>query len=243
MIKIAQRKMRSLNQANRLILFPEEFEFVKKYNEVITTLLKQNNYYYEHPKFLVSDLYHLPFKNDKFDHINCCGSVLGLVRDIDSALIEMNRLLKVDGTVFIEVDSRWSLDTLWMMLDYFFLHKLGFHTSRNDVNKIIFSSILKDIIVDYPYGVYEGFPDKNYKIKLKLFSPFALPKKFCLYNMKVLKKWNIHSITNLLPSTILDKDNPSNKVKKIFMMLSSLEEMMPNLIPGCSTVYLLKKIR
>jgi hypothetical protein len=33
--------------------------------------------------------------------------------------------------------------------------------------------------------------------------------------MKVLKKWNIHSITNLLPSTILDKNNPSNKVKKI----------------------------
>lgn len=56
--------------------------------------------------------------------------------------------------------------------------------------------------------------------------------------MKVLKKWNIHSITNLLPSTILDKDNPSNKVKKIFTMLSSLKEKMPNLIPGCSTVYL-----
>lgn len=54
--------------------------------------------------------------------------------------------------------------------------------------------------------------------------------------MKVLKKWNIHSITNLLPSTILDKDNPSNK--SIFTMLSSLEEKMPNLIPNCSTVYL-----
>ena len=70
----------------------------------------------------------------------------------------------------------------------FLLHKLGFYTSRNDVNKIIFSSILKDIIVDYPHGEYEGFQDKNYKIKLKLFSPFALQKKFCLYNMKLLKK-------------------------------------------------------
>ena len=72
---------------------------------------------------------------------------------------------------------------------------------------------------------------------------FCITKKFCLYNMKLLKKWNIHSITNLLPSTILDKDNPSNTVKKIFTMLSSIEEKMPNLIPGCSTVYLLKKIR
>jgi hypothetical protein len=39
----------------------------------------------------------------------------------------------------------------------FFLHKLKFYTSRNEVNKIVFSSILKDIIVDYPYGEYEGF--------------------------------------------------------------------------------------
>jgi ubiquinone/menaquinone biosynthesis C-methylase UbiE len=29
MIKIAQSKIRSLNQSNRLILFPEEFDFVK----------------------------------------------------------------------------------------------------------------------------------------------------------------------------------------------------------------------
>jgi pantothenate kinase len=60
MIKIAQSKIRSLNQSNRLILFPEEFDFVKKYNELITSLILQhNNYHYEYPKFLVSDLYHL----------------------------------------------------------------------------------------------------------------------------------------------------------------------------------------
>lgn len=160
MIKIAQRKMRLFNQSNRLILFPEEFDFVKKYNELITSLILQNNYHYQYPKFLVSDLYHLPFKNDRFDHINCYGNVLSLVKDNDSALLEMNRLLKVEDTLFIEVDSRWSLDTLWMMLDYFFLHKLKFYTSRNDVNKIVFSSILKDIIVDYPHGEYEVFKTK-----------------------------------------------------------------------------------
>jgi hypothetical protein len=88
----------------------------------------------------------------------------------------MNRLLKVEETLFIEVDSRWRLDTLWMMLE-FFLHKLRFYTSRKDVNKIVFSSILKDIIVDYRYGEYEGFQDKNYKIKLKLFFSFCITKK------------------------------------------------------------------
>jgi hypothetical protein len=59
----------------------------------------------------------------------------------------------------------------------FFLHKLRFYTSRKDVNKIVFSSILKDIIVDYRYGEYEGFQDKNYKIKLKLFFSFCITKK------------------------------------------------------------------
>ena len=52
MIKIAQSKIRSLNQSNRLILFPEEFDFVKKYNELITSLILQhNNYHYEYTKF------------------------------------------------------------------------------------------------------------------------------------------------------------------------------------------------
>lgn len=53
-----------------------------------------------------------------------------------------------------------------------------------------------------------------------------------------------YSLNNkFISEYILDKDNPSNTVKKIFTMLSSIEEKMPNLIPGCSTVYLLIKIR
>ncbi len=43
-------------------------------------------------------------------------------------------------------------------------------------------------------------------------------------NFKILKKWNIHGITNLIPNTILHKDNPSLFVKMTFSFLSLFEE-------------------
>jgi MPBQ/MSBQ methyltransferase len=243
MIKFANEKVKSFESSNKLILFPEQFDFVARYNKLITFLLSRKINPYHPPKFLVSDIHNLPFKDGRFDHINCCGSVLSLVKDSDTALKKMNRLLKIGGTLLIEVDSRWSLDTLWMLLDYFLLNRLGFHTSFRDACKITFSSILKDVIVDYPYGKYLGYEDKIVSVKVKLFSQFSLKKSFHSCDLQILKKWNIHSLTNILPSTILDKDYPSTIIKKVFNLLSLIEEKKPNLIPGCSQVYLLQKIR
>jgi MPBQ/MSBQ methyltransferase len=243
MIRIANEKVKSFDPLNKLVLFPEQFDFVERYNKFITFLLSKKINSYQPPKFLVSEIHDLPFKDGSFNHINCCGSVLSLVKDSGIALEKMNRLLRVGGTLLMEVDSRWSLDTLWMLLDYFFLNRLGFHTSFKDACKIIFSPILKDIIVDYPYGKYLGYENKVVRVKVKLFSQQSLRKNFHTCELKILKKWNIHSLTNILPSTILDKDYPSTIIKKVFNLLSLIEEKKPNIIPGCSQVYLLKKIK
>lgn len=243
MIKFASEKGKSFRPLSKLLLFPQEFDFVGRYNKLITFLLPKNTNSYKGPKFMVSNIHNLPFRNESFDHINCCGSVLSLVNESEIALKKMTGLLKFGGTMLIEVDSRWSLDTAWMLLDYFLLNKLGFQTSFKDAWKISCTSFLKDIIVNYPYGKYLGHEDKIVSVKVKLFSPHALKKNFHACDLKILNKWNIHSVTNILPSTILDKDHPSTIVKKLFNLLSLLEEKKPNLIPGCSQVYLLKKIR
>jgi MPBQ/MSBQ methyltransferase len=242
MIKFAWRKIKLFQPSSKLLLFPEQFDFVARYNRIITLMLSKTIGSYKPPKFLVSDIHNLPFRNGSFDHINCCGSVLSLVNDSDSALKKMTKLLETGGTMLLEVDSRWSLDTMWMLLDYFLLNKLGFHTSSHDAWKISCTSLLKNIIVNYPYGKYLGHEDKVVSVKVKLFSPFALKKNFHDCDLKILKKWNIHSLTNILPSTILDKDYPCTVIKSAFKFLSFLEEKQPNLMPGCSQVYLLKKI-
>lgn len=242
MIKFAREKVKSFQPSSKLLLFPEQFDFVARYNRIITLMLSKTISSYTPPKFLVSDIHSLPFRNGSFNHISCCGSVLSLVSDSDSALKKMTNLLKSGGTMLIEVDSRWSLDTAWMFLDYFLLNKLGFHTSSKDAWKISCTSFLKDIIVNYPYGKYLGNEDKIVSVKVKLFSPYALKKNFHACDLKIIKKWNIHSLTNILPSTILDKDYPCTIIKRVFKFLSFLEEKQPNLVPGCSQVYLLKKI-
>lgn len=175
------------------------------------------------------------------DHVNCCGSVLSLIDNSESALTEIRRILKPRGTLFIEVESRWNFDMLWILFNRLLGNKLNYYNSSKDFFKLIFSLPHNNIIVDYPYG--NSFINNTpLLIKIKLFTQYSLKKELDRMNFKILKKWNIHGITNLIPSTILHKDNPSIFVQMAFSFLSLLEENI-NLIPyGNSTAYLLQKL-
>lgn len=107
MIRQAMNKCKKHLNSNNLILFPECFDFVIKYNDLINSLINQNFVRKKNstPSFLISDFFHLPFSNDYFSHINCCGSVISLVEDSHLALIELTRVLRPGGTLFIGVES------------------------------------------------------------------------------------------------------------------------------------------
>lgn len=94
MIRQAMNKCKKQLNSNNLILFPECFDFVIKYNDLINSLINQNFVRKKNstPSFLISDLFHLPFSNDYFSHINCCGSVISLVEDSHLALNELTRV-------------------------------------------------------------------------------------------------------------------------------------------------------
>ena len=82
-----------------------------------------------------------------------------------------------------------------------FIKQTGIPYIIPDAWKISCTSLLKNIIVNYPYGKYLGHEDKVVSVKVKLFSRFALKKNFHDCDLKILKKWNIHSLTNILPRT------------------------------------------
>lgn len=86
------------------------------------------------------------------DHVNCCGSVLSLIDNSESALTEIQRILKPRGTLFIEVESRWNFDMLWILFNRLLGNKLNYYNSSKDFFKLIFSLPHNNIIVDYPYG-------------------------------------------------------------------------------------------
>jgi MPBQ/MSBQ methyltransferase len=238
MIRQAMNKCKKHLNSNSLILFPECFDFVIRYNSRINSLITQNLVRKKNstPSFLISDLFHLPFSNEYFSHINCCGSVISLVEDNHLALEELTRVLRPGGTLFIDVESKWNMDRFWTLCDVLLKNRLGYWSSFKDAYQP-FLSLRQNLSIDYPYGERENPID----IRIKLFTNNNLKKEFSSLNLRIIKRWTIHSITNLIPSPILDTNRPSTLLKNLFKMLSVIEENIPFYLPGCNAVYYLQK--
>jgi ubiquinone/menaquinone biosynthesis C-methylase UbiE len=239
MIKSAMNKRKSFLMNDKLILFPENFDFVTRYNEKINSAIGKrfNHKKYSSPIFLVCDIHRLPFPDEYFSHVNSCGSVLSLVEHSHLALEELTRVLKPGGTLFIEVESKWNMDWFWTLFDVLLRNKLGYWTSFKEAYQP-FSSPSQNISINYPYGEH----DNPMNIRIRLFTDNYLRQEFSGLNLKVNKKWTILSITNLIPSPILDTNRPSSFLKNLFGVLSFLEEKFPFSLPGCTSAYFLQKI-
>jgi ubiquinone/menaquinone biosynthesis C-methylase UbiE len=239
LIEIAQKKSLSFNPKQGIILFPVYFEFVDKYNKAIYSLLKDKimKDKYIPPTFQVADAKNLPFPDGIFDHVNCVGSTLSFIDKHHLALSEIARVLKPGGTLFLEVESRWSLDLFWIVIDAILGGRLGYNTTLKEAFRAIFMSPNEYIFIDYPFGN----PENPVNMKLKLFTMKGLNSELSNFHLKVLKKWTIHSLTNCIPSTYLDMTNPPKWLKNLFCFFANIEERMPISMPGSSLVLLAQK--
>jgi ubiquinone/menaquinone biosynthesis C-methylase UbiE len=239
MIHIAKRKIKNNGSldTSKLVLFPEKFEFVKKYNNSINSIFRKIGSNKNTPNFIMADVYSLPFSDRTFDHINCCGSVLSLIDHHQPALKEISRVLKSGGTIFMEIESRWNLDLFWTIINSIIKNKLGFNCSLHESFKSILINPLDNIAIDYPYGDYQT----PLNIRLKLYTDHKIKKDFYHLGWNVVRSLTIHSVTNLIPSVIMRREYPSKILIKIFKILCTLEESIPFQFGGCSKIFILKK--
>ena len=241
MLDLAHKKNHIKHLKNNILLNPEKFNFTKKYNNLIYSLLedKIKNNAFREPTFMQADIHNLPFPDNIFSHINSCGSILNLIGDSKLALSEISRVLEPKGTLLLEVESKWSLDRWWTVLDSLLNNSIGYHTSFKDALSPFFQSINKEIVITYQYGESTF----SIPIKLKLFTFQKIKELFTLFNLRIIKYWTIHSFTNLIPSVVLDTNYPSRFLVKIFRILSFFEEKIPISLPGCSMVFFLQKMQ
>ena len=229
LIEKAKKKLQSFN-SERFELFPPYFDYVKRYNNQIKQIIQNNgskNKYIK-PKFFEGNAINIQFKNEEFDHINCCGSTLSLIPRYKKAISEISRVLKKNGTFFIEVDHRWNFDMIWYVLAPLFRRKFDYHHDFKTSLKMLLQKPTRNIWIDYPFGNH----DKPVNMKLNLFTAYSIKRTLLNYGLKVEKKWNIHSITNLMPSTFLDKSTPTPKIISRFKFLANLEEKLSFRMPG-----------
>lgn len=100
-------------------LFDSPFGFVHSYSKRIRILSAalRGGAPLQEPKYQVASAIQLPFEDNSFDLINCCGSTLSAIDDYQTALNEMCRVLRPGGMMLLEVESRYTLDLLWTLLD------------------------------------------------------------------------------------------------------------------------------
>lgn len=239
LISFANEKAQRFKKEFPFRLFPSHFEFVDKYSELISVVIKKNfsNTPYIQPQFRVADALQLPFEDNSFDHINCCGSTLSFIEDHNTAIAEMSRVLKHGGTFILEVEAKYNPDIIWTIIDSLVFGCMGYETKLKDALKTAFLGINSHVKVEYPFGDVKNPVYMN----IKLFTKSRLKKELKQHDLAVTKTYSIHSVTNLIPSTLLDNASPSRFLIKIFSFLAMIEEYLPISLPGCSLVIIGRK--
>ncbi|MFX1251866.1 MAG: class I SAM-dependent methyltransferase [Promethearchaeota archaeon] len=238
LIAVAKKKTSVFKPGQEINLFPVYYEFVHRYNKLIASLLREKIRpgEYSPPNFLIADAKCLPFPNESFDHVNCCGSVVCFIENHPRALFEFSRVLKRGGTILLEVDSRWNMDRLWSVMDALLKGRWGYDISLTEALKAICTPPIKYIFNKWPLGQPE-----DQTCRLKAFTAKGLKRELSNFHLEVLKRWTIHSITNFIPSTFLDMVNPPKWLRKLFPFFANLEERIPFSLPGLSMVLLARK--
>ncbi|MCX7854467.1 MAG: methyltransferase domain-containing protein [Anaerolineae bacterium] len=234
MVRIAREKAtRFPEERAALVTIPAPFPFVRPYNQWVREHLNGTGpEACVSPVFEVADARRLPFPDQTFDHVNCCGSILSLVPEYRQVLAEMARVLKPGGTLFLEAEGRWNGDLLWTLADalaggrrYGMPWKQALAMARPPISA--------PVIVDYPF--------EHAWLKLTLFTRRGLWRELRRLGLRVLKNWTVHSLTNFIPSPLLHQRDTPEGILRLFRTLAYAEEHIPLALPGCSLVFLAQK--
>ncbi|HZI85958.1 MAG TPA: class I SAM-dependent methyltransferase [Pyrinomonadaceae bacterium] len=238
LIQVAQSKKHNPPTVGSIL--KPTFRFTETYNAELETLFAKcvGSPEYKAPEFYVQSLLDLKIPDSTIDHVNCCGSVLSFIDDYDTALREISRVLKPGGTFIFEVEAKYNLDLVWTVLDALTGGHLGYETGLKESIAPFTTRCSEYIDVEYPFGEVEN----PVYMPIKLYTRQGLSRDFARHKLAAQKWRTIHSITNLVPSTVLDSESPSRLIRRIFSALATLEETLPLRLPGCSIVVTGKKL-
>jgi MPBQ/MSBQ methyltransferase len=154
----------------------------------------------------------LPYRDASFAAATCCGSTLSFVDDPAGALRELGRVLAPGGRLLVEVEHRWSLDLLWMLASAVAGDGLGYGVSRREAWRALTSHPREGATVPYPgYG------------RLRLFTRHELGAMLARADLRPVRWWGIHWVTNLIPSTILHRRSLSPLTARLYRRLRTLD--------------------
>lgn len=183
----------------------------------------------------------IPYPDNYFDAINCCGPTLPFIENWQSTIKEISRCLKPKGLFLLEVEGKWNFDIFWELTNAIFFNVWGYDESLSESLKHFRHPTIGHYI-DYSFKLESG---ESVIMPIKTFTKGEITKNLKKNNLKIKKSWGLHSLTNIVPSTVLHKSNPSDFTKTIFNILASAEQKIYSAYPfnsfACSLLILSQK--
>jgi SAM-dependent methyltransferase len=163
----------------------------------------------------------LPYRDESFDVVTCCGSTLSFVDAPATALRELGRVLHPGGRLLLECEHRWSLDLGWALLSALTRDSLGYGLSTAAAWRQLARRPREGCTVEYPgYG------------RLRLFTRAELSAMLAAAGLHPLRWWGIHSLTNVIPSTVLHRERLGPALTAIFGRLRAIDVQLSAWTPA-----------
>jgi len=211
-------------------------------NLIVRARMKLRDAGFADAHFQLADAVRLPFKDGIADAVNCCGPTLSFVPEWRTALREMSRCLKPGGRLLLEVEGKWNLDMLWEVVNAIAGNRLGYDKPLEKVLKQFLPLWNVGHWTNYPFVLESG---ETVEMPLKLFTAAELTRELRQVGLLVQKRWGLHVITNIIPSTVLHRADVSPSVWSIFRKLARIERLVYDAWPfnalACSLLVLAVK--
>lgn len=167
----------------------------------------------------------LPYTDGAFAAVACCGSTLSFVDDPGRTLAELARVLRPGGRLLLECEHTWNLDLGWATVSALARDALGYGVSLREVR-----GLLRD-------GVWPAYPEYG---RLRTFTLRELRAMLRGVGLGPVRAWGIHSVTNLIPSTVLHRQRLGWPLAVLYRALCALDRALtPVVAPGANSVVVL----
>ncbi|HYB42450.1 MAG TPA: methyltransferase domain-containing protein [Candidatus Methylomirabilis sp.] len=171
--------------------------------------------HYPAARLIRGDLEALPWREATFDVVVSCGSTLSFVARPARALGEIGRVLRPGGRALLEVEHRWSLDLVWRWLSSVTGDPLGYGATAVDARAAFARPHRDGIWMDYP-----GYP------RLRLFTRPELARLLTAAGLSPVRMWGLHSVTNVIPSTVLHRPRLGHATGACYRGLCALDRAL-----------------
>jgi MPBQ/MSBQ methyltransferase len=179
------------------------------------------------------DVQALPYRDDSFAAVTCCGSTLSYVDDARQALAEIARVLRPGGRLLVECEGRWSLDLGWAWLSGLLGDPWSYEIRPGEVWRAATTPRNRECRLRYPgYG------------NLRLFTVAELARLLRAEGLETVRAWGIHSITNLLPSTVLHRARLGRGMAAVYRILRGADRALATRWPAtrlCNSLVVLAR--